>query len=137
LTATIRRQGGEPENVRQLATLDASEATRTLVYADDPKLGAEIIEVAWERNLTLMIGSDPDRLADTLGQFVERVGGRILWLENGRVFWDGMAREFCSSAEMLWRDYQRRQQETGYCTVGKDFIGSIRAAIRRRQAQRH
>jgi energy-coupling factor transporter ATP-binding protein EcfA2 len=134
--ATIRRQGGEPEDVRTLATLDTSEATRTLVYADDPKLGAEIIDVAWERNLTLMVGSDPDRLAHTLGRFVEKVGGRIVWLEKGRVFWDGAAGEFCSSAETLWLGYQRRQQETGHCTVGKDFIGSIRAAIRRRQAQR-
>jgi energy-coupling factor transporter ATP-binding protein EcfA2 len=100
-------QGGDPDTLP-----DAGE--EVLVFCDDPMYpagtstptGSQIIDIALERGLTLMIGADPDRLQQTLSHFLNRETGRILWLHEGRTYFDGSISQFgqrrralCSSLE--------------------------------------
>lgn len=124
---TALRQGGEAHDIVALRNREDAEAT--LFLADDPKLAGDLIDVAVEKHLTLMTGSDPERLETALEHFLGAQSGRILWLEKGRRFYDGTAAEFPLRLEALWEQYTACQTQTGYCGVGKDFIGPVRRAV--------
>ena len=66
------------------------------MYSDDPMrphsdhpTGSDIIDIALERHHTLLIGTDPDRLEVTLKHFLKRNVGRILWLHEGKILFEG------------------------------------------------
>jgi hypothetical protein len=101
---------------------------KTVYYADDPCLsgtndgsGSQIIDQARELSLTLLIGVDPDRLRATLSYFLESDPGRILWLDEGRMFWKGASSEFISEAPALCCDIAKANPN-----LTQGFVDSIR-----------
>lgn len=130
--ATCRKQeGSTDEDIAALRAIGtAPHGSFVLNYADDPCRAREVIDIAYEYDLTLLIGSDPDRLPGALGHFLAKRNGRILWLDRGVVFWDGTVDAFCAQIEALLRRYIAHQQATGYCGAGKNFPLAIQSAIR-------
>ena|SRR5215813_8969672 len=88
----------------------------------------EMIDIVRERSLTMMITSDPDRIQGTLEHLLLNQTSRILWLLNGRVFWDGSAGEFCTSIDDLCHQYQSENKE-GLGTEG--FLKKVRSATQK------
>jgi hypothetical protein len=124
--ACFHERGGNPND------LQAVEDHSTIIYCDDPLFphtqhssSREIIDTVRKRSLTMMIASDPDRLQGTLEHLLIYQTSRILWLHNGRVFWHGLAAEFCTSVDALCRRY-RSESKAGPDT--ESFLEKIRAA---------
>ena len=70
-----------------------------LIYCDDPNeggcpTGAEIINLVLERQHTMLVGTDPDRLQVTLRHFLRREAGRVLWLHEGKGYFEGSTSQF-------------------------------------------
>lgn len=107
----------------------------TIIYCDDPLFpytpdssSREMIDIIRERSLTMMITSDPDRIQRTLEHLLNSQTSRILWLLNGRIFWNGQAGEFCNSIDALCNQYQSEWKE-GPDTEG--FLKKIRFATQK------
>jgi hypothetical protein len=128
----FREQGGSRADVESLRALELN--SWVLNYADDPENGPDVIETAHERNLTLLIGSAPGlpekRLQNTLGRFLQKGVGRILWLYNGSVFWEGSVEMFVAVTENLCARYDLLRRNPAYCSAGKDLVGATREAVR-------
>ncbi|MBI3799290.1 MAG: hypothetical protein HY268_20285 [Deltaproteobacteria bacterium] len=127
--ACFHEQGGDPKG------LQAVEDRSTIIYCDDPLFphtqnssSREILDTVRKRSLTMMMASDPDRLQGTLEYLLTHQTSRILWLCNGRVFWNGLAGEFHTSVDALCGRY-RSEAEQGRST--ENFLRTIHAATQR------
>ncbi|MFI5399137.1 MAG: hypothetical protein ACHQ9S_26705 [Candidatus Binatia bacterium] len=120
-----RKQGGTTEaEIAALRRVAAGpDPSSVLNYADDPCRGTEVINIAFQENLTLMISNDPDRLAKSLGSFLEKSSGRVLWLCEGTVFWSGLSDEFVHHATPLMQQYKRLRP-----AASEQFLAAIRQA---------
>lgn len=130
---SFRKQGGSESEVSDFREKALSDWV--ISYADDPEHGPDIIDAADEKSATLLIASDPGlpqkRLHQTLGRFLQKRSGSILWLFNGTVFWEGRVDDFTLEVETLCDRYARLTADPGYRSARNDFVGAIREAARK------
>lgn len=123
----LHSQSGKPEDVPH-----AEE--KVLIYCDDPIMrdpatnedyssAPAILDRVLERKLTMLIGTDPDRLQVALSHFLIGGMGSILWLCEGEIVFSGSIAEFLKERAALFDRFYPSDNELN------EELGKFRSAV--------